>query len=133
MRALKPVCAILFTAFSFSASATNYKFVAGDKTSATKICLAALSDKPIRLLRALNYLEASSTIPQVKLRIVAQHQTCNNTNIALFASQYGAKKTTKMLARHLKSSITIRQEIADNLENPRIESNEEKVVVITGS
>ncbi|SET17682.1 DUF3718 domain-containing protein [Thalassotalea agarivorans] len=79
------------------AIATQYKFVAMDASSATKICIHAGENQVFKLKRAIRYYERGMH------QYVANEIVCNELPIAQFSAQYGAAKTTKFLNQYAKS------------------------------
>ena len=132
MKIFKPVCLIVASSFAFSASASEYNFVAADNTIGTKLCMSAVENNVKHLRKYANKLERNTKVVNQKIRIVARNQNCNGENIVHFASKYGAKDTTKLMAKYLTPSVTVKEEIAQNLEAAQ-QRNESKTIVISGS
>lgn len=132
MKLFKPACILVAASLSYSASAADYNFVAADDSRATKICMSAVKNDPKELKKLAMTLERNTKLTNGKLRVVARGQNCNDMNIVHFASKYGAEKTTKLLAKYLTPSVTVRKEIAQNLIDAKQQTGT-KTVVISGS
>ena len=132
MKMLKPVCLIIASSFALSASASEYNFVAADNTIGTKLCMSAVTNDVKELRQLANKVERNTKIINQKVKVIARNQNCNGENIVHFASKFGAKDTTKLMAKYLTPSVTVREEIAQNLEAAKQQS-EGKTIVISGS
>jgi len=98
MNILKLMPFIILIFYAFNTSATQYKFVAGDDSFATKMCIYAGSDNKSRLRRAKEF---SFDTP----RSIANTIQCNDMTIARFAKKYHAMNTFKYLNRLTRVSL----------------------------
>ena len=89
---------VLLLLFAVNANSTQYKFVAGDNSFATKVCVLAGSDDKSMLRRSKDYSIYSS-------RVIANTILCNNITIASFAKKYQAMNAFQYLNGLTKSSL----------------------------
>jgi hypothetical protein len=87
------IAAMLCSSFlALPSHATNYKFVALDNSSETKLCIAAGSNDTKSMRKTMRHNKEH-------IRQVANTVECNNMAIAHFAYRYDADKTFKVLDR----------------------------------
>lgn len=98
MNILKLMSLVLFLLFAVNANSTQYKFVAGDNSFSTKVCVLAGSDDKARLSRSKGY-------PNDSGRLIANTVRCNDMTIASFAKKYQAMNTFKYLNGLTKLSL----------------------------
>jgi hypothetical protein len=98
MNTLKLMPLIMLFALAFSANAIQYKFVAGDDSFATKVCVLAGSDNKGKLKRSKQHSFDNG-------RSIANSVRCNDMPIAHFAKKYNAMNTFKYLNRLAKPSL----------------------------
>jgi len=132
MKILKPACFLIAATLSYSASAGDFNFVTTDDTRATKLCLSAAENDTKKIRKLAASIRRNTQNDNVKLRVVARSQNCNDMNIVHFASKYGAEDSVKLLARHLTPSVAVKEELAQNLKKAKQLSGS-KTVVVHGS
>ncbi|WP_083926924.1 DUF3718 domain-containing protein [Colwellia piezophila] len=98
MNVLKFILLIVIASFAFNANSIQYKFIAGDNSFATKVCIFAGSDNKKALRRSKQY-----SIDNV--RLIANSVLCNDMPIASFAKKYHAMNTFQYLNRVTKRSL----------------------------
>ena len=76
---------------SINTYADEFKFIAGDTKSTTKICIDAVTDKPEILANRLRKISRRGTA--LNLRTFINSLKCNNQYIGHFAKTYNAQKT----------------------------------------
>jgi len=92
MKSLIILAAMLAAGLTASAQATEYVFVAMDKSPETKMCISAGSNDRDALKSQLNQTGISSA------RANANYVRCNGRSLAQFAHQYDAARTYAYLA-----------------------------------
>ncbi|MBY5993214.1 DUF3718 domain-containing protein [Ferrimonas balearica] len=86
--------ALIVTATLGSAQAAQYQFVAMDNSPATKLCIAAATQKPMQLHQAIKYQGYTE-------KSVARAVDCNNESIASFAARYNPDpRSVERLSRY---------------------------------
>lgn len=87
--------------------AERYEFIAGDATTETKICMAAVTDNKRGLKQAVKELKAvgiSMKREYLRMKIVANSLKCNDDYVANFANKYDASNTYQYLNRYTHPS-----------------------------
>jgi len=120
MKSAKLVLIVIGVMLSFSASSEKYRFVAGDNSVGTKICLTALKDNVIRYHQKLKDYRVSKSYAANKL-------LCNDENLASFAQHFNALKIEKAVNRYRKSYVVIR--VSDNKKENSAIKNLPKVAI----
>jgi hypothetical protein len=113
---------------SLMAAETN-KFIAGDNSIGTKLCIHAAENNLKAYKRTIKILVTNSS--SATNRKVSNAITCNNMSIVSFARKFGADLTTKHMHRYLinKKGTVVIKDLA--LKNSIENSN--KIIVITAS
>lgn len=89
---------VILLPLAFNANSTQYKFVAGDNSFATKVCVLAGSDNKSKLKRSKQFSFDNG-------KAIANSVRCNDMPIASFAKKYNAMNTFKYLNRLSKPSL----------------------------
>ncbi|TPH13418.1 DUF3718 domain-containing protein [Litorilituus lipolyticus] len=97
MKILTLTLAMVLTLTSLNANATQYKFIAADRSIETKMCVYAGNNNTVKLKRAIQYHAMGSTINTK--RFAVNNITCNDLVMAHFAHKYDASDTFKFLNR----------------------------------
>lgn len=99
-------------------SYANIEFESKDNSNATKVCVAAVTDKHLRFRGKIKYY--GFTYQQAANFIV-----CNDMPIAEFAQYYQAQKNGSFLNRHSKSPVSISEFALQPIKS--------KTIVVTSS
>ena len=92
-------CAVLLV-LTATTAAHAVEYVAADDSPASKLCVSAAMDRPIKFL-----VEMRDT--GVSKRYAANQITCNGTNITSFAQQAGNDGNYNMLNHHRRGHVEI--------------------------
>lgn len=103
-----------------TANAATYKFVAGNNSTPTQLCVAAGNN---------NLMKYRSNIKDTALteQYAANKITCNGYNIATFANKYNAMRTAKHINKYKRGSVAI-TDLALGSEKP---SNDKEIIIVT--
>jgi hypothetical protein len=133
MKILNLTTVVVIGLLSFSANATQYKFIATDKSVETKICVLAGSNDKFGLKRVFRQNRRGSVA--IDSRFYANHITCNDMVMAHFAYKYDALDTFAYL-----NGLTNRE---DKIPNTNVEikdivavsnlTNEKTKIIYVGS
>jgi len=105
---------------SIGANAATYKFVAGNDSPSTKLCIAAASDHLMQYRTQLRERNISN-------KFAANSITCNGQHIGEFAQQFDALRTAKLINRFSKN----RGSITDIVTSKREEQSNDEVIIVT--
>ncbi|OBP14822.1 hypothetical protein A5320_13990 [Rheinheimera sp. SA_1] len=93
-------CAVLLAITATATAAHAVEYVAADDNPASKLCVSAAMDRPIKFMVEMRDNGVSK-------RYAANKITCNGTNITSFAQQAGNEGNYKMLNRHRRGHVEI--------------------------
>ena len=91
------ITTIAILACATSVHATEYQFVADDRSSATRFCIAAGEGDVDGLRNQIRKLRQSS--PHIQYKTIVNSIRCNGQIAAQFANAYGATNTFEYLYR----------------------------------
>ncbi len=132
MKIFTSLSLILFCC-SVNTYAAEFKFVAGDNKSTTKICMAAATDNSKVMIRDLRILKQRGAA--LSFRSFINLLQCNNQYIGNFAKTYNAQNTFAYLDKYTnqrnkkrQANITIKK-----IANEQEINKEKAIVVLVGS
>jgi len=132
MKAFNLMVAIVILFCSSNVNATNYKFVAVDNSSSTKLCMAAVTNN----MKSLRYQIRHIRQPHQQIRDIANTVQCNNQIIANIAKTYNALDTFAYLNRFTASKYKKQQTsvtIQDLAAVKSIDKKKKTVVIMIAS
>jgi len=133
MNFLKLIFIFILLTLSFTSKATTYKFVAGDNSIDTRMCiLAAENDKAS--------LKMQMSIENESNRRIASTLFCNDKIIANFAREFGAQETSFYLDRYTpnryktnRTNVIIRDTIAKKTIQTDVKSEDKTVIIMVSA
>lgn len=132
MKFVKLALLPLALAYTATASAGNYKFVAGDASDETKLCISAVSNNVSKYRKQVSDFAKDTKVVVRKHRLIANNLECNDMNIARFAHNYGADKTADFISRYVRKSVSISRETA-SIEAPESKSSDKPTVIVVSA
>jgi hypothetical protein len=118
------VVVALSSLLSLPANASNYRFIAGDNSVDTQICLSAAMNNKYRMKRYIAWSKNTA-------KAIANNLVCNDLNIIDFAYKYQAVKTFAHLNRYRSAQykVSITDIVATNNDSLSPESGLTRIVV----
>lgn len=125
-----------FTLFSSKANAANITFEAGDNTTATKLCVAAVSnDLPNTKLyiSRLALLAGVNAGMYAKTKFATDDILCNDTNLVQFTAQYNATDTFEFINKRAEKKYRLSTDEVKVIDLARKNApvSAPKIIVIT--
>jgi|GEM_PF-2796489 len=112
---------------SVAATASQTKFVAGDDSIETQICISAAQNELRQYRKNVAKISTKTPMQSRNHVIVANTLQCNDQKVVNFARSYGANRTADYIARHLKPSVSVIRDVAV------VEKQDAKVIVVTAN
>ncbi|WOH36868.1 DUF3718 domain-containing protein [Thalassotalea fonticola] len=123
----------IFTLFSVKSYADNVTFIAGDNSTATMLCVAAVSNDLVKTEKYIKRLSWQQTGMRQKTNFVLGDVSCNDANLIKFTAQYNADKTYDFLNNNAMNKYKLSDDEIKIIDLARVNSNNSapQIIVIT--
>lgn len=128
--------ALIFIAstLTLAANASETKFVAGDKTLETQICVAAVQNNILKYRQSVRKISNFQPLPRHNHKIIANRLTCNDQNIASFARSFGAEDTARYISRYLIRRVDVSRDLAiSRSDEDSLNQKEPETIIVTAN